>query len=283
MGKQESEAGLVVEHGGSEHAYDRDFVTALARGLKVLQAFRSGEERLSNADLALRSNLPRSTVARLTHTLTRVGFLHQVEEYGRYRLGLATLTLGRTMLGRLDFRDTSGELLQQLANEAGAMVAVGIREEFSVLYVDTRRSQSTVVTLNLGIGSRLPLATTAMGLVHMLIMEQTERSALLARMQRLDSECGAHIHRALELAAGEMQQWGCVTSFGQWKKEINGIAAPLDLGCSLPAVVINVAAPVSAIKPEQFLADIRTRLIETKLKIEAQHRSAKLTELTSVF
>lgn len=274
MEKQQTEAGLLVEHAGSENANDREFVTALARGLKVLQAFRSGEERLSNADLAQRCDLPRSTVARLTHTLMRVGFLHQVEEYGRYRLGLATLTLGRTMLGRLDFRDASGELLQQLSNDAGAMVAVGIREEFSVLYVDTRRSQSTAVTLNLGIGSRLPLTTTAMGLAHLLIMEKAQRGALLARMQRLDPESGSHVERALELAAEQMQRWGCVTSFGQWKKEINGIAVPLDLGSSLPALVLNVAAPVSTITPEQFLADVRPRLIETKLKIEAQQRSA---------
>ncbi|SIT17851.1 IclR family transcriptional regulator [Achromobacter sp. MFA1 R4] len=273
MGKQELEGGALFDQAGSGDANDRDFVTALARGLKVLQAFRSGEERLSNADLAQRCDLPRSTVVRLTHTLTRVGFLHQVEEYGRYRLGLATLTLGRTMLGRLDFRDASGELLQQLANEARAMVAVGIREEFSVLYVDTRRSQSTAVTLNLGIGSRLPLATTAMGLAHLLIMEKTERSSLLARMQRLDPASGSHIDRALELAAAEMQQWGCVTSFGQWKKEINGIAVPLNLGGSLPPAVINVAAPVSTINSELFLSDIRPLLIETKLKIEAQYRA----------
>jgi DNA-binding IclR family transcriptional regulator len=274
MGKQDTEAAGVIGHGNEVDSSDRDFVTALARGLRVLQAFRSGEERLSNADLAHRCELPRSTVARLTRTLTRMGFLHQVEEHGRYRLGLATLTLGRSMLGRLDFRDASGELLQRLANDAGAMVAVGIREEFSVLYVDTRRSQSTAVTLNLGIGSRLPLTTTAMGLAHLLIMEKTERQALLARIYRLDQTSNADIKRALELATIDMQQWGCVTAFGNWKKEINGIAVPLDLGDSFPAVVINVAAPVDTIKPEQFLSDIRLRLIETKHKIEAQYRSS---------
>ncbi len=75
---------------------DRHFVTALARGLDVLRCFRSGEERLGNQELAERRKLPKSTVTRLTYTLTKLGYLHHVEESGRYRLGMATLMLGGT-------------------------------------------------------------------------------------------------------------------------------------------------------------------------------------------
>jgi len=68
---------------------DRHFVTALARGLRLLQVFRSGEERLSNQELAERCSLPKSTVTRLTYTLTLLGFLHHHQDTGRYRLGMA--------------------------------------------------------------------------------------------------------------------------------------------------------------------------------------------------
>ncbi|MEJ2800802.1 IclR family transcriptional regulator [Comamonadaceae bacterium PP-2] len=274
MGKLDVEPAGPMGPGSQNDSGDRDFVTALARGLRILQVFRSGEERLSNADLAQRCGLPRSTVARLTHTLTRVGFLHQVENHGRYRLGLATLTLGRSMLGSLDFRDAGGELLQQLANDTRAMVAVGIRDEFSVLYVDARRSQSTSVTLNLGVGSRLPLTTTAIGLTHILMMAGAERKTVLGRIKALDSAAWPSVEAAIELAGVEMREWGCVTSFGKWKTEINGIAVPLDLGDSFPAVAVNVAAPNSTLKPAQFMGEIRERLLDMKQKIEALHRSA---------
>lgn len=251
---------------------DRDFVTALARGLRVLQVFRSGEERLSNADLAQRCQLPRSTVARLTHTLTGIGFLHQAEEFGRYRLGLATLTLGRSMLSKLDFRDANGELLQQLANETGAMVALGIREDLSVLYIDTHRSQSTAVTLNLGIGSRLPLLTTAMGRVHLLMMDDAERAGVLERLKVLNPSAGGDVEEVLRQARTDMEQWTCVTSFGDWKDEINGIAVPLDLGDGLNRVVVNIAAPKKAMTPEHFLAEVRPRLLAIKHRIEVGSR-----------
>src|SRR3954469_1406866 len=54
---------------------DRHFVTALARGLEVLSVFRPQDRVLGNQELARRARLPKSTVSRLTYTLTRLGFL----------------------------------------------------------------------------------------------------------------------------------------------------------------------------------------------------------------
>ena len=77
---------------------DRLFVTALARGLAVLAAFRGGEPQLSNQDLASRTGLPKSTVSRLTYTLTQLGYLDQDPASGRYQLGLAVLELSAATL-----------------------------------------------------------------------------------------------------------------------------------------------------------------------------------------
>jgi hypothetical protein len=57
---------------------DRLFVTALARGLQVLAAFRPGESALSNLEIAKRTGLPKSTVSRLTYTLTTLGICHRM-------------------------------------------------------------------------------------------------------------------------------------------------------------------------------------------------------------
>lgn len=76
---------------------DRHFVTALARGLEVLSAFRSRDRMLGNQELASRSGLPKSTISRLTHTLTREGYLEPASDgkgASGYRLGSAVLALG---------------------------------------------------------------------------------------------------------------------------------------------------------------------------------------------
>ncbi|MDM0032441.1 helix-turn-helix domain-containing protein [Variovorax sp. J22P271] len=107
---------------------DRHFVAALARGLQVLQAFKSGEERLGNQELAERCSLPKSTVSRLTYTLTKLGFLHHDDDAGRYRLGMATLSLGGTTLSRLDAKEVSRPIMQKLADSTQCLVALSMRE-----------------------------------------------------------------------------------------------------------------------------------------------------------
>ena len=72
---------------------DRQFVTALARGLDILRCFTVGDRALSNGDIAKRTGLPKSTVSRLTYTLTQLGYLHPAQGNG-YRIGPSVLSLG---------------------------------------------------------------------------------------------------------------------------------------------------------------------------------------------
>ncbi|WP_372660550.1 IclR family transcriptional regulator, partial [Hydrogenophaga sp.] len=110
-------------------------MTALARGLEVLSCFRTGESTLSNQELAQRCKLPKSTVTRLTMTLTKLGYLIHVEESGRYRLGTACLALGSAMLTRLDVRKIARPMMQELADYSNSTVSLGVRDKLSLIYV----------------------------------------------------------------------------------------------------------------------------------------------------
>jgi hypothetical protein len=83
---------------------DRQFVSALARGLRVLRVFASAHETLSNRALADRTALSKPTISRLTYTLSRLGYLSHDRETGRYRLGPGALSLGYASLSNLDAR-----------------------------------------------------------------------------------------------------------------------------------------------------------------------------------
>ncbi len=251
---------------------DRHFVTALARGLDVLHAFKSGEERLSNQELADRCALPKSTVTRLTYTLTKLGFLHHVAESGRYRLGLHTLTLGGTTLSRLDVKEVSNPLLQELANDTGTMVSLAIRDDLSMLYIENCRSDSSILTLRLGIGSRLPLATTAIGRGYLAGAPRGARAALEERLQTLEPVAWTRIQQAIRQAVTDLAEHGCVRSFGEWRPEINAIALPISLSPGLPLMVISVAAAAQSISSGMFMSDIRPKLIACAETIGAKYR-----------
>ena len=73
---------------------DRQFVTALARGLEVLRCFRAENPILGNQEIAQKTGLPKPTVSRLTFTLTELGYLRYSKNLRKYQLGTAVLALG---------------------------------------------------------------------------------------------------------------------------------------------------------------------------------------------
>ena len=256
---------VVKPPGGAKE--DRHFVTALARGLHVLQCFKSGEERLGNQELADRCSLPKSTVSRLIYTLTKLGFLHQVEESGRYRLGMATLTLGGTTLSRLDVKEIGRPLMQELANATGCMVALGMRDGMSMLYIETCRSHS-FVTLNLNLGSRIPVATTAMGRACIAAMKPSARRALEERIRLSDPTSWPHIEAGIHTAIAELEELGCCRSFGDWRNEVHAIATPVKVGRAMPLMVVSASGPAQAMLAEFFMREVRPKLLATVREIE---------------
>lgn len=246
---------------------DRHFVTALARGLEVLGCFRSGDKLLGNLDIAKRCGLPKSTVSRLTYTLTRLGYLHYDEDSGKYRLGTATLALGGKMLARLDVRQVARPLMQELADFSGAAVSLGTRDRLSMIYVEHCRSQAAL-TISLDVGSRIPLATTAMGRAYLAAASDGERHELMDRIKELDEIAWPKIRDGIEAALKQHRELGCCCSFGDWQKDVNAIAISFRPGAGMPPMSINCGGPAFSLSPDFLLKEVRPRLIELVHRIE---------------
>src|SRR6266481_5750877 len=143
-------------------ATDRSFVVALSRGLDVLRAFHPNDGLLGNQEIAARTNLPKPTISRLTYTLTKLGYLTQVPRFEKYQLAPAAMALGYAALANLGVRHLSESFREEVMRETGGAVAVGARDRLSMIYFGQSRNELTV-GVQLDVGSRIPIATTAMG------------------------------------------------------------------------------------------------------------------------
>lgn len=246
---------------------DRHFVTALARGLEVLSCFRHGETTLSNQELALRCKLPKSTVSRLTMTLTRLGYLIHVEESGRYRLGTACLALGSALLARLDVRKIAHPMMQELANATGASVSLAVRDKLSMIYVENCRS-TAALSLTLDVGSRMPLVSSAIGRAWLAAAPESDREQALAQVRALDAQAWPGIQAGIGKAMEDYRTLGVTCSFGDWNKEVNGIARAFDPGNGLPVMAINVGGPSYSLTPEYLINEVRPKLLEMVRALE---------------
>lgn len=253
----------------SAHAHakeDRHFVTALARGLEVLACFRSGSKVLGNQELATRCNLPKSTVSRLTSTLVKLGYLTHDEDSGKYALGMATMSLGVGMLAKLDIREVARPFMQQLADTTQTMVSLGVRDRLSMLYIENCRSEAALA-LSLDVGARIPIVTSSMGRAYLALASQQERDEIIERLSELDAWSRNEIIEGINRAVSDYRRLGCTCSFGDWQKDVNGIAVAFQLSPAQPIMVLTCGAPSTSVTAEYLLEEARPRLLEVVRKI----------------
>lgn len=240
---------------------DRHFVTALARGLDVLSCFRSGEKTLGNQELAERTRLPKSTISRLTYTLTKLGYLDYDETLGKYRLGTASLALGSAMLSKLDIRQYARPYMQELADFSHATVSLGMRDRLSMIYIENCRSEAAL-TLRLDVGARIPIAQTAMGRAYLAEAAAGERNDILERVRELDDLKWPGIRDGIARALDEHARLGCCTSFGDWQPDVNAIAVAFRPASGGPVLSMNCGGPAFNLSTEFLLGEVRPRLLK---------------------
>jgi DNA-binding IclR family transcriptional regulator len=246
---------------------DRKFVTALARGLEVLRAFTPTEGLLGNGEIAERTGLPKPTVSRLTYTLTKLGYLAHVERLSKYQLAPAALALGYTALANIRIRQLARTHMQEVADYAGAVVALGTRDRLDLIYLELARSKNGAM-LRLMQGSRLPLANTAMGRALIAGMPEEERDWLLGYIKRQEGKNWPKVKASLERAIKEFQTRGFTTTLGEWERDINAVGVPLMAPDGSGLFAFNCGAPAFHFTREKLEADIGPRLVNMVRNVE---------------
>ncbi len=251
-----------------EESKDRQFVNALARGLELLRCFRPGDTELSNAELARRTGLPKPTISRLTHTLTKLGYLGFSESRGTYRLAAGVLALGYALLSNLDVRKVARPYMEELSEYAQVSVSIGARDRLSVVYIESCRSSANV-TLRLDVGSRIPLATSAVGRALLCGLPQGERDYLMDHIRLRDEENWPRVKAGIEQALRDYHERGFVVSAGDWQKDVHAVGVPMTGVDGERAMAFNCGGPAFLLSRERLIDEVGPRLVELVRKVEA--------------
>jgi DNA-binding IclR family transcriptional regulator len=248
-------------------ATDRNFVVALSRGLEVLRAFRPNDGLLGNQEIAARTNLPKPTISRLTYTLTRLGYLTQVPRFEKYQLAPAAMALGYSALANLGIRHMSDPFRDKLMQETGGAVAIGARDRLSMIYFGQSRSDLTVGVL-LDVGSRIPIATTAMGRAYLLALPEDEQAVLLRQIRENAGNRWPKVKEGIERAGEMIARHGFAISAGEWHSDIHAAGVALSLNDGTGPYAFNCGAPAFKFSEDRLIHDIGPRLLAMVKNIE---------------
>lgn len=252
----------------SANGKDRQFVTALARGLEVLRAFHAGDGPLGNQEIAERTGLPKPTISRLTYTLMHLGYLSYSERLGKYQLGPAVLSLGYAARTNMTVRKVAAPYLEEVADHANAAAALGARDRLHMVYLEYRRGNDAV-TLHLDAGSRIPLAETAMGKAFLAGLPETERDYLMDFLRERYGERWSAIRKGIEDAVRQVEERGFCVNEGGWHPDTMAVGVPLALPAARTLMALNCGGPNVVIDREKLLTETGPRLINAARNIQA--------------
>jgi DNA-binding IclR family transcriptional regulator len=257
-----------MKRSGKKGATDRSFVVALSRGLDVLRAFQPNDGLLGNQEIAARTNLPKPTVSRLTYTLTKLGYLTPVPRFEKYQLAPSAMALGYAALANLGVRHLSEPFREEVMRETGGAVAVGGRDRHSMIYFGQSRNGLTL-GVQLDVGSRIPIATTAMGRAYLWALPPEERAILMRDLREHYGSRWNKMRDGIERSGEFAAKHGFTMSAGDWQDDVAAVGVALKLNDGTGPYAFNCGAPAFRFTEDRLRNDIGPRLVAMVRNIEA--------------
>ena len=161
---------------------DPNFMTSLARGIAVIRAFTQQKRRLTISQLSQRTGIPRAAVRRCLYTLAQLGYVN-AEEGRDFMLSPRILALGHAYLSSTPLTAAAQPLLDRVSDVLHESSSIALFEGDEILYVARSSTNRRIMSVDLGIGTRLPAYCTSMGRVLLAHLSSPALDAYLERVR----------------------------------------------------------------------------------------------------
>lgn len=243
---------------------DPDFVTALARGLSILSCFQLHDTELGNGEIARRTGLAPATVARLTYTLTQLGYLRSLPQRHKYALSARVLAIGYPVLAALPERELARSHVKRLAEQTGGSVCLAIAEGLRAVYVEASRGAEAGQFPD--IGTHRPLLDSSVGRALFVGMPAPERDSTLNQLCIAEPERAPELRVAARQALADFAKHGVCITDGLVIPGWSAVAIPLE-GLQGRKLALSLGVPSASVPPQRLLQTVGAALTATAARI----------------
>jgi IclR family transcriptional regulator, pca regulon regulatory protein len=160
---------------------DPDFMTSLARGLAVIQAFSQKKRQLTISQVSAKTGFSRAAVRRCLYTLAKLGFAGS-DDNRHFYLRPRVLALGHSYISSMPLATAAQPILEHFSRLLHESCSIATLDGLDIVYV-ARANVTRIMAIDLGVGSRLPAFCTSMGRVLLAHLPPDELESFLARIQ----------------------------------------------------------------------------------------------------
>jgi len=242
---------------------------SLVRGLEILRAFKPGLSFLTNSEIAERTDLPRSTVSRLTGTLVRSGYLLHDPSMGGYRLSATVVGMAHVMRSGSFVINESLPLMQASGRQMRVNVGLAVADHDDMIYLENLPFGPKASLRKVVVGQRVPMALTALGRAYLSTLSMPALSEIMASLKERHRRDWVNLYPGILSDIQSAREQGyCGVA---WQPGVVSVAAPMII-VNEPVHLINMSLYTddSVARVAQTLAPALMRLRESILARFAQ-------------
>lgn len=204
---------------------------SIARGLKILQAI-SSHPGISIAQISLITELNRTTTYRMLETLENLGYVRRRNPDDAYFVTHIVTELGQVNDGNeaeyMAILDAAAPCLRQLNQEIEWPASLIFPDGKTMVIGETTHGRSKKYVHNVGIGTHVPLVSSAAGRAYLSHCSYGERKRILEQLNTSDIDAWSQLNLdQFELILDDIRNKGYALSLGETEKWLSGLAMPI--------------------------------------------------------
>jgi len=241
------------------------YVRSFARGLAVLRSFGADAPAQTLSEVAERTGLTRAGARRILLTLLSLGYV--VAEGRLFRLTPKVLELGFAYLSSQPVWTQAQPVMESLVEELRQSSSAAVLDGNEIVYV-LRIPAHKIMSINLGVGSRLPADCTSMGRVLLAGLPPDQLRERVASMHLV-----AHTPNTItdpqrllaEIEQVRIQGWSLVTE--ELELGLISMAAPIYDRAGRVVAAINISGHARTTTAAQLLQVSLPKLLAAASRI----------------
>jgi IclR family transcriptional regulator, pca regulon regulatory protein len=255
---------LTVSAQIDEFAGDPNFMTSLARGLAVIQAFTQRQREPTVSQISAKTGFSRAAVRRCLYTLAKLGFAAS-DDSRHFHLRPRVLALGHSYISSMPLAAMAQPILENVSHILHESCSIATLDRTDIVYI-ARANVTRIMSIDLVVGSRLPAFCTSMGRVLMADLLAEKLDAFLARVEfkRYTERTVVNAEKLRQLLRLVQRNGYCIVD-QELESGLRSMAVPVRDSAGRVVAALNVGAHAQRVS----IQDLQVRFLP-HLKAAAQ-------------
>ena len=235
-------------------------VQSLGRAFGIMEEIARHRDGIGLAELSKRVGLHNSTTFHLVKTMVSLGYVRQLKDSKRYRIGRPLFALAASALDEIEMVNVATPVLEELSRQTGESAHFAVRMGDAVVVI-ARTSGPGAFQLTDRVGVVRPAHCTALGKIILASLRADQLQRFLERVDMKPStEKSITDTAALLREIDEIRRTGIAFDDGEFNPEVRCVAVPVTDFTGTVIGALGISGPI------------------WRLSNQALHNSAKIVQ-----